>query len=279
METRDVQLNTYRRRFIPNMFGFTVGFGRQRRSGRPKGLDRGGLQSGCTACPPSRRHWKYPANRCAMRTPERPFDGDSSGDGAPSYEWLDEWLCEYVDGTMDPSMEAVFEQYVEANPELRAHVKRLHQTREILCGCDLPEGKPADFQQGDGAETTESEASPVSVSSPEPDPEGPSGPSTQTAGIAASIAVALVVGFLAGSVLVDPATLSSPTGEAKVVEADGPSQEKRRKEALPQPGRSASAPESRASSGEAFRPEFSTSSATGADTVAIPSALTTLEDW
>ena len=98
--------------------------------------------------------------------------------------------------------------------------------------------------------------------------------------IAASIAVALVVGFLAGSVLVDPETLSPPMGEeVKTVEADEPSPEPRREEALPQPGRSAPVPESQASSGEAFRPAFSTSSAPRADTVGIPSALTTLGDW
>jgi len=215
-----------------------------------------------------------------MHTPERPFDGDSSGDGGPSYEWLDEWLCEYVDGTMDPSMEAVFEQYVEGDPELKAHVKRLRQTREILCGCNLPEEASTGFQQTEETDPTEAEESPASVPSRELDPAFPSGPTTQAAGIAASIAVALVVGFLAGSVLVDPETLSSPVGEgAETVEAGEPSPEPRREEALPQPGRSAPVHESQASSGEAFRPEFSTSSAPRTDTVGIPSALTTLGDW
>jgi len=75
-----------------------------------------------------------------MQFPERPFDGEASGDGAPSYEWLDEWLCEYVDGTMDPSVEAVFEQYVEANPELQAHIERLRQTRDA--GARTPGRRP-----------------------------------------------------------------------------------------------------------------------------------------
>mgnify|MGYP006427687207 CR=1 FL=1 len=51
------------------------------------------------------------------------------------YAWLDEWLCEYVDGTMDPALEAVFEEYLRANPELSAHVERLKETRELLCAC------------------------------------------------------------------------------------------------------------------------------------------------
>jgi anti-sigma factor RsiW len=50
----------------------------------------------------------------------------------PTYKRIDEWLCEYVDGTTDPSLEPVFEKYVEANPELKAHVERLRKTREVL---------------------------------------------------------------------------------------------------------------------------------------------------
>ena len=46
---------------------------------------------------------------------------------------LDELLCEYVDGTMDPSVKVVFEEYLEANPDLAAHVKCLSETRNMLC--------------------------------------------------------------------------------------------------------------------------------------------------
>jgi len=56
-----------------------------------------------------------------------PKDGDDA-----SYAWLDEWLCEYVDGTMDPSLKANFEKYVEANPELKAHIDQLNETRDLL---------------------------------------------------------------------------------------------------------------------------------------------------
>jgi ferric-dicitrate binding protein FerR (iron transport regulator) len=58
----------------------------------------------------------------------------AGGDG--SYEWIGEWLCEYVDGTMDPSMQAVFEEYIEANPELAAHIERLCRTRSLLGSCE-----------------------------------------------------------------------------------------------------------------------------------------------
>jgi len=68
-----------------------------------------------------------------VRAPQAPFEGDVPDDGTePTYEWIDEWLCEHVDGTMDPSLEPVFEKYVEANPELKAHVERLRKTREVL---------------------------------------------------------------------------------------------------------------------------------------------------
>jgi len=201
-----------------------------------------------------------------MRTPQRPFDEDPSGDGAPSYEWLDEWLCEYVDGTMDPSMEAVFEQYVEANPELKAHVERLQKTREILCGCDAPESDPSDLEPEGNAEWDD-----ASLQAP-PVLAGPSGEhSGDRRGIAASIVVALIVGFLAGSMLVDPSTLSpAPTAEA--VGANGSVQEAVRDPAPPRSSRSAPVVQSQVSSvsGDDVvfpdSPAFSATSSDSADT-------------
>jgi anti-sigma factor RsiW len=70
------------------------------------------------------------------------------GENSCPYSWLNEWLCEYVDGTMDPSLRRVFEKYVEANPDLKAHIERLRHTRELLCQCrqpvddDVPESVP-----------------------------------------------------------------------------------------------------------------------------------------
>jgi anti-sigma factor RsiW len=210
-----------------------------------------------------------------MRTPQRPFDEDPSGDGAPSYEWLDEWLCEYVDGTMDPSMEAVFEQYVEANPELKAHVERLQKTREILCGCDAPESEPSDLEpEGDaGWDDALLQAPPVLA--------GPPGEhSGDRRGIAASIVVALIVGFLAGSMLVDPSTLSpAPTAEA--VDADGSAQEAMRDAARPRPSRSAPVVQSQVSSvsgDDVFFPNTPTSSATRSDSAGASAAVTPVGD-
>lgn len=62
------------------------------------------------------------------------MENNPSQDGCPYY-WLNEWLCEYVDGTMDPSVRLVFEEYLEANPELADHVERLCRTRSMLCRC------------------------------------------------------------------------------------------------------------------------------------------------
>ncbi len=178
-----------------------------------------------------------------MQSPERPFDGEASGDGAPSYEWLDEWLCEYVDGTMDPSVEAVFEQYVEANPELKAHVERLRQTRELLCGCKKAES-PSPKTAVEVKREVDGEL--LRGSAPELFSEQGANRSVVALGLASSIAVALVVGFLAGSMLVDPATLSSVPATA--VERQAAPSEAVRADADPQPRATAPARESRRSS-------------------------------
>lgn len=210
-----------------------------------------------------------------MRTPKRPFDGESSGDGAPSYEWLDEWLCEYVDGTMDPSMEAVFEKYVEADPELKAHVERLRKTREMLCGCDVSESDCPDLPtEGESERDDESFQAPPVLTASGGERSG------QTVGIATSIAVALVVGFLAGSVLVDPSTLSPPP-MAEAVDTEGPMQETVRDAAPPRPGRSAPAFQAQISSvsgDDVFVPGSPTSSTTNSDSAGVPSDFTTVED-
>ena len=70
------------------------------------------------------------------------YDHFSSAGGPEDdcpYSWISEWLCEYVDGTMDPSMQAVFEEYMEANPELADHVERLCRTRTLLSECQCRE--------------------------------------------------------------------------------------------------------------------------------------------
>jgi hypothetical protein len=209
-----------------------------------------------------------------MQIPERPFDGGAPGDGAPSYEWLDEWLCEYVDGTMDPSVEAVFEQYVEANPELKAHVERLRQTRDLLCGCDAPDMPASDPQPGRSS-GAEEDLLPSSPSLPEQASEHPAA----ALGLASSIAVALVVGFLAGSVLVDPTTFS-PAPPVSTVEGQAPPQETVRREAPPR--RSARfTPALRSQASTFSTDEFlfsrpATVPASGSDTMDTRSVLSTI---
>ena len=131
---------------------------------------------------------------------DSPFEGDVPRDGdEPGYQWLDEWLCEYVDGTMDPSLNAVFEQYVEANPELKAHVQRLKETRDLLCNCGLSEEPPPDVEanvrrevQGDMRQSASSDA------------HSARGPIVARVGFVSSVTAALVIGVLVGAVVVRP---------------------------------------------------------------------------
>jgi hypothetical protein len=159
----------------------------------------------------------------AMDT-ERPFDGHvPSGGEEPSYRWLDEWLCEYVDGTMDPSLEAVFEQYVEANPDLKAHIERLQKTRDLLCNCGLPKEPPADVEEEVCREVACDEQ--ASSSEAEPDRYRP----LTALGVVSSVAVALVVGFLVGATMVNPSPSGLSSGirvgpDARVPASPSPSQ-------------------------------------------------------
>lgn len=210
-----------------------------------------------------------------MQIPERPFEGDAPDDGAPSYEWLDEWLCEYVDGTMDPSLEAVFEQYVEANPELKAHVKRLRQTRDLLCGCDVPEAPSTGPEPEVSSEVKEDLLQSSTVL-----PEGTHKRSAVAAGIVSSIAVALVVGFLAGSMF-DPATLS-PAPSVSTVDGGTPPQELVREEAPPrQSARPVPPLRSQASTfsaNESFFSRPATVPGSDSDTVGTPSIRATITE-
>lgn len=194
-----------------------------------------------------------------MQTPERPFG--AAPDGAPSYEWLDEWLCEYVDGTMDPSLEAVFEQYVEANPELKAHVQRLQQTRELLGGCTAPDTPSTDPQV---EVCTEVEDDLLQTSTVLP---GLGARSAAALGVASAVVVALVVGFLAGSMLVETGPFS-PTPVVSTVQESSPPVHSERQEAPPR--RRTTAPSQRLqgsvfSTQEALVPR--PASVSGADTV------------
>ncbi|PEN11193.1 hypothetical protein CRI94_16530 [Longibacter salinarum] len=131
-----------------------------------------------------------------------PLDGDDA-----SYAWLDEWLCEYVDGTMDPSLESVFETYVEANPELKAHIEQLNETRNLLGNrgrpappsrekrrrvCNRVQSRVCRKVECDMLRQQESLADLVRDHS------------RAALGIASSMAVALVVGIFTGALLFAP---------------------------------------------------------------------------
>ena len=95
------------------------------------------------------------------------FSNGAGKEGDCPYAWISEWLCEYVDGAMDPSMEAVFEEYMEANPELAEHVERLCHTRTLLSECDCDREAPdqtkarlraAAHRQAPGPDASDAEA-------------------------------------------------------------------------------------------------------------------------
>ena len=143
------------------------------------------------------------------------FLPSKDGDDA-SYAWLDEWLCEYVDGTMDPSLKANFETYIEANPELKAHIEQLNETRDLLGQRGGP-GPPSKEKRERVCRRVRSKVcrkvecdmlrSQESIGSLLQDH------SRAALGIASSMAVALVVGIFTGALLFgssDPFESSSP---------------------------------------------------------------------
>lgn len=134
------------------------------------------------------------------------------GDGEPPYEWLDEWLCEYVDGAMDPSLEAVFEQYVEANPKLKAHVERLCETRELLANASTTDPTSADAPTPDRPPhvPVPPDAAPPERTASEPMISATLGP----VAVLSSVAAALAIGFLAGTLFVGASSAPS-TPEAR----------------------------------------------------------------
>lgn len=132
------------------------------------------------------------------------------GENSCPYSWLNEWLCEYVDGTMDPSLRRVFEKYVEANPDLKAHIERLRHTRDLLCQCrepvddDVPEAVP-EAVRARVREKVECDLLRTPHSLQDAIKERP-----MTAFVS-SFVVALVVGLFAGAALFGPDTMAPRT--------------------------------------------------------------------
>lgn len=132
-----------------------------------------------------------------MNEPDYP-----TGDESCPYSWLNEWLCEYVDGTMDPSLQMVFEEYVQANPELKEHIEQLQHTREMLCGCEESLSAPEEVcAQVRGTVEGDMLRSPRTVE--ETVREHP------IATVVSSVMVALVVGMFTGAMLLAPSSLPS----------------------------------------------------------------------
>lgn len=60
-------------------------------------------------------------------------DGYDSSDATPGIPpELDDFICDYVDGSMDPVVRAAFEEFLEANPRVRAHVDEVAETAALL---------------------------------------------------------------------------------------------------------------------------------------------------
>jgi len=145
-------------------------------------------------------------------------DGDDA-----SYAWLDEWLCEYVDGTMDPSLQATFEKYVEANPELKAHIEQLNETRDLLGQQCAPEPPSPEKRQRVcnrvrsrvcqkvECDMLRSQTSLFALAHDHP---------SVAIGFASSIAVALVVGVFAGAMLFGPESYPTAVPPASTTAAD-----------------------------------------------------------
>lgn len=136
--------------------------------------------------------------------PPPPSADHTSNDETP-YGWIDEWLCEYVDGTMDPAQEAVFTSYVEANPDLKAHIEELKRTRALLGQCGMPDPPPTKEAQNRVCDHVESDLLRSRLSLTEALSTRP----RFTAGLFVSVLAALMIGVVVGSATVAPSP-SSP---------------------------------------------------------------------
>ena len=149
---------------------------------------------------------------------DAPFSGglsNSPSDDDQPYSWINEWLCEYVDGTMDPALEAVFTSYVEANPELKAHIEDLQHTRNLLNQCCLPEDTTASRRaQTNACAHTESDLLHSKLSLQEVLSQRPQ----FAAGMVASVVTALIVGMFVGATIVETPTLRTEEAETELIE-------------------------------------------------------------
>jgi hypothetical protein len=117
---------------------------------------------------------------------------------------------------MDPSLQMVFEEYVQANPELKEHIEQLKHTREMLCGCKESLSAPEEVcAQVRGTVEGDMLRTPRTVE--ETVREHP------VATVASSMMVALVVGMFAGAMLLAPSPVPSEgAGTAAAVKQEAP---------------------------------------------------------
>jgi anti-sigma factor RsiW len=150
-----------------------------------------------------------------MPDPDSSSGAFDPGNGEPPYEWLDEWLCEYVDGAMDPSLETMFEQYVEANPKLKAHVERLCKTRELLAKAGSADPSSSSPSIPNAAPDPPAHPLPASAEPVVPATFGPFA-------VLSSVTVALLIGFLAGTLFVGALPAPAPTDASTATTAPLP---------------------------------------------------------
>lgn len=128
---------------------------------------------------------------------------------------MDELLCEYVDGTMDPAVCRVFEEYLEENPSLAAHVQSLKRTRALLCTYRCQVSAPGNFQvRLDRELTTEMMRAMEPLFG-----EASDRLRHATTATSLALAVALLALFVGSHTLTEVTESTSPTGRADTEEA------------------------------------------------------------
>lgn len=120
---------------------------------------------------------------------------------------------------MDPALEAVFTSYVEANPDLKAHIEELQQTRQLLRQCRFPDETSAAQRAGtDACNRVESDllCSELSLR------EALAQRTSFSAGLVASVVAALMIGVVVGATVVGTPSASAPAAAETVSVEHGP---------------------------------------------------------
>ncbi|PEN05801.1 hypothetical protein CRI93_11910 [Longimonas halophila] len=109
----------------------------------------------------------------------------------------------------------MFTSYVEANPELKAHIEELQQTRNLLSQCRFPNDAAATKRaQDDVCDQVESDLLCSKLSLREALLQRPQ----FSAGLVASVLTALMIGVLVGATVVGAPVAPGETAESAAVE-------------------------------------------------------------